>query len=139
MPSRLLSVLMVVSLAIVVAGCEGETGPAGPSGDDGAGVLAWAEVDGFSPNAGINHRWPSSVSIDYTRIRQGEWTIELTGSFPSAEGVALAGVADGSGPIAMSTVITDWSSSAISIDVFAWNTTMDNNVDVQFTLVVFEQ
>ena len=140
MLSRFVLVLMVLSLVIAVVGCEGDTGPAGPAGADGAdgaGVLAWAEVDG-SPTGDVTNKWPGNVAIGSTRNSTGDYTVDLTGSFPNADGVVVAGIANGSGNVAVSSAITAWSTNAISIDVSAWNTGTDTAVDVQFTVVVFE-
>jgi len=149
MLSRVLLVLMVVSLVIVVVGCEGDAGPAGPAGaagadgtdgTDGNGVLAWGEVSGFGISPSVDRSWPANVSATVTRGTgaEGDWTVDLTGTFPSAKGAVVGSSVGGSGNVALRSFIAAWSTTAISIDVDAWNTDTGAASDVTFTYVILE-
>jgi len=135
---RVLLVLMSLSLAIAVVGCEGDAGPAGPAGPAGSdGTIASGQIDGRgTPN--VDSSSPSNVVVTITDQGAGQWLVTLDGTFPSLQGGIVATVVDPNLPVALEAFISGWTTTQIVFDVHAWDTNSNLDQDAVFAYIVLK-
>jgi hypothetical protein len=143
MTARTVHLLVVLFCLVAFVGCEGDpgpTGPAGPTGPQGPSgpsmVLCIAEIDG-SPDPGVVvSSWPADVTIAVADQAEGIWNITMTGTFPATEGTVVATVSDSNAGRSITSYITGWSTTEISIRVGTWNVIGGAFLDTDFSFMV---
>ncbi|UCG52650.1 MAG: hypothetical protein JSW58_03620 [Candidatus Latescibacterota bacterium] len=141
MVARVLQVFLVLLCITALVGCEGDTGPAGPQGPVGppgpSTILGYGDIDEIGPT--VLSSGPSGTTVSVVKNGTGDYTVTLTGTFPSTTGVLIVSPSSDGDPFDdcfVTGTITSWSTTQIDLWIRYFCHNIGTYVDEEFSFVV---